>query len=171
MANVRPFEDVPYVTLPGNYATSPGPFLMSMYEQHGPIFRTTYLGKSLVYLVGPEANRFVLLSDRLKFSHHQGWGDLYEVLDVYGNGLLTMDGEEHNCHRRMMKPAFELSSIARYLPQMNRIVRRSLPEWLAMGEIDLSQETRKITFAIVAGALVSMEDKAEIEHFRELFVH
>src|SRR5919202_1333414 len=109
MSRQRAFEDIPYLTLPDNYATNLGPFLASMYEQHGPIFRTTYLGGSLVYLIGPEANRFVLSSNQLKFSHHEGWGRLFGVTDVYGNGLLTMDGAEHDQHRRMMNPAFAIS--------------------------------------------------------------
>src|SRR5579863_1357761 len=92
------YEDIPYVTLPSNYSTHLGSFQVSMYEQYGPIFRTAYLGNDLVFLVGPEANRFVLLSNRLKFSHHEGWGKLFGVLDVYGNGLLTMDGAEHSWH-------------------------------------------------------------------------
>lgn len=171
MGQAGSFEDIPYITLPGNYPTNLGPFLVSMYEQHGPVFRTTYLGKSLVYLVGPEANRFVLLSDRLKFSYREGWGQLYGVVDVYGDGLLTMDGAEHSRHRRMMNPAFTISYMDRYLPLMNRIVRQRIAAWMAMDEIDVYQEARKITFDVAAEALVGLNAGPEVDRFRDLFVH
>jgi cytochrome P450 len=165
------YKDIPYIKLPSNYLSNPGPFLASAYEQYGPIFRTTYLGSDVVFLVGPEANRFVLLSDRLKFSHHEGWGRLYGVVDVYGNGLLTMDGEEHSRHRRIMNPAFAISYMDRYLPLMNSIIRQHIATWKQMGEIDVYQEARKITFDVVAQALAGFKAGTEVEQFRQIFVH
>lgn len=171
MKPLRPYEDIPYVTLPGNYPSNLGPFLASMYEQHGPVLRTTYLGKDLVYLVGPEANRFVMLSDRSKFSYHEGWGRLYGVVDVYGDGLLTMDGAEHSQHRRIMNPAFAISYMDRYLPLMNRVVRQRIALWATKDEIDVYQEARKITFDVAAEALTGLEAGPGVDRFRELFVH
>jgi cytochrome P450 len=142
-----------------------------MYERHGPVFRTTYLGNDLVYLVGPEANRFVLLTDRQRFSYREGWGQLFGVLDVYGDGLLTMDGAEHSCHRRIMSPAFAMGYMDRYLPAMNRIARQRTANWAAMGEIDLYQELRKITFDVAAEVLAGFTPGPEVDHFRELFSH
>lgn len=170
METARLFEHIPYIELPGNYPMNLGPFLVSMYEQYGPVFRTTYLGKSLVYLVGPEANRFVLLSDRPKFSYQEGWGRLYGVVDVYGDGLLTMGGVEHERHRRMMNPAFAISYMDRYLPLMNRIICQQITTWATMGEIDVYQEMRKITFDVAAEALIGLKSGREVDRFRELFV-
>jgi cytochrome P450 len=171
MGPLHAFEDIPVITLPGNYLTNLGPFLASMYEQHGPIFRTVYLGDQLVYLVGPEANRFVLLSNRLKFSYHEGWGRLFGVVDVYGNGLLTMDGAEHSRHRRMMNPAFAISYMDRYLPLMNRIIRQRIATWASIDEVDVYQEARKITFDVAAEALAGLKTGPEVDRFRELFFH
>lgn len=171
MASTRKFEDIPYVALPSNYPNNLGPFLTSMYEQHGAVFRTTYLGRDLVFLVGPEANRFVLLSDRSKFSYHEGWGRLFGVVDVYGNGLLTMDGAEHGRHRQMMNPAFAISYMDRYLPLMNRIIRQRIATWAAVGEIDIYQEARKVTFDVAAEALAGFKAGPQVDHFRTLFVH
>lgn len=171
MRSRHAFEDIPFITLPNNYLTNLGPFLASMYEQYGPIFRTTYLGHNLVYLVGPEANCFVLLNNRLKFSYHEGWGRLFGVVDVYGNGLLTMDGAEHDQHRRMMNSAFTVSYVNRYLPLMNRIICQRIATWMATGEVDVYQEARKITFDVAAEALVGLKTGPDVDRFRELFVH
>jgi cytochrome P450 len=171
MGSTRLFENIPYIALPGNYLTNLGPFLAGMYERYGPVFRTTYLGRDLVFLVGPEANRFVLLSNRSKFSYHAGWGRLFGVVDVYGDGLLTLDGAEHGQHRHMMNPAFAISYMGRYLPLMNRIIRQRIATWAAVGEIDVYQEARKITFDVAAEALAGFKTGPEVDHFRTLFVH
>lgn len=171
MESIRTFEDIPYTVLPANFSNKLGPYLANIYEHYGPVFRTTYLGRGLVFLVGPEANRFVLLSNRSRFSYHEGWGRLYGVVDVYGDGLLTMDGSEHGRHRQMMNPAFAISYMDRYLPLMNSIILQRIASWAAMGEIDIYQEARKITFDVAAEALAGFKAGPEVDHIRALFVH
>src|SRR5262249_24568909 len=171
MLQLRTVESLPYVALPDDFRTNLGPFLASMYEQHGPIFRsTTMFGGDVVYLIGPEANRFVLSSNRLKFSDHEGWGRTLGVIDMFGDGLLTMDGAEHDQHRRMMNPAFTISYMDRYLPLMQRIIRERSAGWASQGEIDIYEEARRITFDIAAEALVGLRAGPEVDRFRELFV-
>lgn len=171
MGTARPFKDIPFVQLPSNFPTTIGTFLVNMYGQYGSILRTMYLGKPVVFLVGPEANHFILYNNRLKFSHHQGWGQFYGVLDVYGDGLLTMDGVEHSQHRQIMNPAFAINYMARYLPLMNGIIRKRITHWIERGEIDVYQEARKITFDVAAETLIGLETGPEVDRFRELFVH
>ena len=55
-------NDLPHVTIPEDYFARVGPFLAECYEAHGPIFAADWPGYKVVYMVGPEANRFVLLS-------------------------------------------------------------------------------------------------------------
>ena len=170
MQQLHTLEDMPCVTLPEDYQSNPGPFLARMYERHGPIFRTQMLwGGDLVYLVGPEANRFVLATNRLKFSHREGWGHFFGVIETYGDGLLTMDGAQHDQHRRMMNPAFAISYMDRYLPLMNRIIRERAATWLDRGEVDVFEEARKITFDVAAEALAGLRTGPEVDRFREIF--
>jgi cytochrome P450 len=170
MPRLKTIDDLPYVTLPDDYRADAGPFLARMYQRHGPIFRAaTMWGDNIVYLVGPEANRFVLSSNRLKFSHHLGWGRMLGVIDMFGDGLLTMDGAQHDQHRRMMNPAFTIGYMGRYLPLMQRIIRERAADWADRGEIDIYDEARKITFDVAAEALTGLRVGAEVDRFRELF--
>lgn len=166
---VKPFEQIPIVTLPDHYQTRTGPFLAEMYRQHGPIFRASNFGVEVVYLVGPEANRFVLQSDRLKFSHHIGWGEMFSVAHIFGDGLLSMDGPEHDAHRRLMNPAFTISYMDRYVPLMNRIIRERIAGWGERGEVDVYEEARKITFDVAAEALTGLRAGPEVDRFRDIF--
>jgi retinoid hydroxylase len=169
MAAPRPFNEIPYVTLPDDYQHRLGSLLADAYQEHGPIFRTTFLNSDVVYLVGPEANRFVLSSQRLLFSHHEGWGKFGRIVDAFGNGVLTMDGEEHAAHRRIMNPAFTMQYMDRYLPIMNRIVRQRLDSWSGRDSIDIYEEGRVITFSVVAEALAGLSSADEIQRFGQLF--
>src|SRR5262245_19629466 len=93
MDNIRPFEAIPFVEPTDEMSYNPARVMIERYERHGPIFRTkTAGGPNIVYMIGPEANRFVLASGRHKFSHRMGWGQLFRVLVTYGDGVLTMDG-------------------------------------------------------------------------------
>ena len=169
MSQTQEYNTIPYIALPQDYPTRLGPFLAEMYERHGPIFRANTYGGEVIYLVGPEANRFVMVSNRQKFSHHEGWGRFFGVVDLFGDGLLTMDGKEHDQHRRMMNPAFAVGYMSHYLPLMNRIIRERTATWVDQGKVDIYDEARKITFDVAAEALAGLNDSAERDHFRELF--
>ena len=169
MSNIRPYEAIPFVEMPPDYQHHLAPLLAQAYQQHGPIFRSTYLEHEIVYLVGPEANRFVLVNNRQKFSNYVGWSTIFLTVKRLGNNLLTMDGEEHDRHRKMMNPAFTISYMDRYLPLMNRIIRQQAQSWPKAGEIDLYKEARQFTFEVATQALTSLKEGDEIEHFRTLF--
>ncbi len=170
-SQLRTLRDIPEVMLPEDYPTNMGPFLAKMYEEHGPIFRANLFFGEVVYLVGPEANKFVLSTHRQFFSHHEGWGKWFGVSYLFGNGLLTMDGEEHDQHRKMMNPAFTISYMDSYLPIMNRIIRERIASWAEQGEIDIYEEARKITFDVAAEALTGLQAGPEVDEFREIFVN
>lgn len=58
MSGVLPYEAIPFVELPPDYQHRLSPLLAQAYLQHDPIFRSRYLENEVVYLVGPEANRY-----------------------------------------------------------------------------------------------------------------
>jgi cytochrome P450 len=92
------------------------------------------------------------------------------VIDLFGDGLLTMDGTQHDQHRRMMNPAFAIGYMDRYLPLMHRIIRERIADWADRGEVDIYEEARKITFDVAAEALTGLRVGPEVDRFRELFV-
>jgi retinoid hydroxylase len=170
MADVRPWQEIPRIDIPEGYFSQIGPFLARMYAQHGPIFRSDQNGHDVIFMAGPEANRFVLLSDRLKLSHYVGWTEVFGVEDAFGNGLLSMDGAEHDAHRKMMNPAFAITYMDRYLPIMQRIIRERIGAWAERGEVDVYDEARKITFDVAAEALAGLKPGPEVDQFRELYL-
>ncbi|MDP9371846.1 MAG: cytochrome P450, partial [Chloroflexota bacterium] len=165
-----PFEAIPTVPISGDYGRESPRWLARMAEEHGPIFRVIW-GPSFpwhpIYLVGPEANRFVLHTGREHFSHDLGWTPI--IGGHFGKGILNMDGAEHARHRKLMNPAFTIAYMARYLPIMNRIIAERTRGWVDQGEVDLYEETRRITFDVAAEALAGLRIGPEVDRLRELF--
>ncbi|HEX2910459.1 MAG TPA: cytochrome P450 [Chloroflexia bacterium] len=141
-------------------------------EEHGPIFKRVVqsgpqAGLELLFMLGPEANRFVMLTHRDHFSHEQGWTPL--IGETLGKGLLNMDEPEHTVHRRMWNPAFASSYMSAYLPVMQAVIERRTRDWPAQPKINLYDEAREITFDVAAIALAGFEPGPQVDRLRELF--
>jgi cytochrome P450 len=140
--------------------------------EHGPILRHRAQGgpqdgQDFVFMVGPEANRFVLQTHREHFSHALGWTPL--MGESMGIGLLNMDDPEHARHRKMWNPAFASASMATYLPILERVIAQRSATWVEQGMVDVYHEAREITFDVAACALAGFRIGAEVDRLRELF--
>jgi retinoid hydroxylase len=147
-------------------------FVAGLAVEHGPVLRFVpqagpAAGHETIYMIGPEANRFVLLSGREHFSHDLGWTPV--VGETFGHGLLNMDPPEHTRHRALMNPAFTATFMAAYLPMMQRVIADRTTAWAHQAEIDVLAEAREITFDVAATALVGMTTGAEVDWLRERF--
>lgn len=166
----RAFSAMPTLKFPDNLVISGRmpTFLAQTALAHGPIFqlRTDTEG-DFVFMVGPEANRFVMHTHRDHFSHYEGWTPV--VGDWLGKGLLNMDPPEHTVHRRMMNPAFTSAYLAAYLPIMHEVVADRTRTWAEQGEIDLQEEAREIAFDVAAAALIGLRTGPDVDRLRRLF--
>jgi retinoid hydroxylase len=158
---------------PAEVMSNRGPALLAhQAERHGPVLRWTMphgalAGREFVFLVGPEANRFVLHTHRASFSHEQGWTPY--IGPLLGKGLLNMDPPEHTRHRKLWNPAFTNAYMERYLPLIQRVIAQHTARWLEQGEVDLYQAMRELTFHVAASALVGLEHSQRIEQLQKLF--
>ncbi len=176
MARFAPtgFAGLPVVTFPDDYPLVLPQFLAKAAQRYGPIFTRrgasrwqAMLETPPVYMVGPEANRFVMHEHRDSFSHDMGWSPV--LGGVFEKGLLNTDDPEHARQRKMMNPAFAIAYMERYLPIMNRVIADRTRDWAARGMVDIYAETRKITFDVAAEALVGFHTGAAVDRLRELF--
>lgn len=147
--------------------------VMARYAQeHGPIYRwkpsDAFDPNQLnISMVGPEANRFVMHTNRQHFSHYLGWTPF--IGELFGKGLLNMDDPEHAVHRKMWNPAFASAYMGAYLPVMQRVIEERTHLWHEHSDVDLYHESREITFDIAAAALAGFEPGPEVDHLREMF--
>jgi cytochrome P450 len=97
-----------------------------MYAKHGSVHKLRVLGDDRVSLLGPEANELVLADKEQIFSSRLGWRSLETLLS---GALMLRDFEEHRAHRKVMAPAFKISTLNEYLQSMQPMMSARLEDW------------------------------------------
>jgi cytochrome P450 len=150
-------------------ARDPLPLLLSLYEEHGPIFSVRLLHSPVIFMLGPEANHFVTVAHPENFHWRESsFGDLIPLL---GDGLLTIDDAYHDRAREIMMPAFHREQVAASVAAM---VAEATPaiEALRPGEVvDVYEWMRGLAMRIAMRALLGLDPDeagkgaAAAEHF------
>lgn len=129
--------------------------LLESYYKHGPIFGMRILYDPQVFMIGPEANHFALVSGRENFLWRYGrFGDLITLL---GDGLLTTDGDYHDASRAIMMPSFHrdrvVAATATMIAEAEAAVERLEPGQT----IDIFHWTRELAMRIAMQALFGFD--------------
>ena len=137
------------------FADNPLPLLLDMYERYGPVFTLRIFHGRVVFMLGPEANHFMLVSNADAFRWRDGYmGDLIPFL---GDGLLTIDGEFHRRSRKAMLPAFHRDRIARATETILEEATKAVGGLPASGPLDLYAWTRRLALRIAMRALFGFD--------------
>src|SRR2546423_847665 len=83
--------------------------LLESYERYGPVFTLRIFHHNAVFMLGPEANHYMLVSHASNFLWREG--HMRDLIPLLGDGLLTIDGAYHRTHRKLMLPAFHRERI------------------------------------------------------------
>jgi cytochrome P450 len=139
-------------------AQDPLSLLLEAYERYGPVFTLRIFHGNSVFMIGPEANHYMLVSHAANFGWRDGhMGDLNALL---GDGLLTIDGDFHRRSRRIMLPAFHHGAIAAALSTMNVEIDNALGGWRDGQQLDLYHWTRRLALRIAMRALFGFDPDA-----------
>ena len=136
-------------------ATDPLPVLLSCYERFGPVFTVRILHAPDVFVLGPEANRHVLLTNASNF--HWRDGGFRELEPLLGDGLLTIDGAYHRRARHIMLPAFHHAQVAAAAEVMIEEADRALADWHVGETIDVYAWARRLAMRIAMRALLGFD--------------
>ena len=142
--------------------------LMEFHEEYGRVFTLRLLGLEMVFLVGPEANRKILVDDYRDFS----WGEGFysQLVPFIGRGLLTTDDMEHDRARNLLAPAFYPAKIRGYGDRMIERAERAVGQLPAGETFRLHAWTRQLALKIAGDVLLGMQmPRGRAESFAELF--
>ncbi|MFE2145503.1 cytochrome P450 [Streptomyces sp. NPDC059456] len=121
-------------------------FLESLRE-HGDIVRLDIGTWPVHVLTSPEHVHAVLVQQAQQF----GRGRIFERLrPMFGNGIVTTDGDFHRKQRRMVQPAFHRNHITEYAEVMGRAAEAMCASWTAGQEVSMLTETRRYALSSVA---------------------
>ena len=136
------------------------------FQRYGPVFKTRILGQNVAFLIGPDANRLLLLEQADHFSSRLGWAF---IEPLFGNGILLQDGQEHSRTRRLMYPAFHGKAIASYFDTIQTIVQSFLKDWGERGTIPLTSDFRKLTLIVASRLFLGTQTDSEVEQTSQWF--
>ena len=161
-ASLPPGGKLPSIARTERMRRDPLSVLLPAYEEHGPIFAIRIFHAIHVFMLGPEANRFILVTDRDQFRWRDG--SLGDLIPLIGDGLLTTDGTYHDRAREIMVPVFHRERIAAAAAIMTEEANRALAGWRAGQRVDLYDWTRHVTMRVAMRALFGLDpDRAGID--------
>src|ERR1700754_2420811 len=109
------------------FTRDPLTLLLEAYDKYGPVFTQRVFHQNIVFVLGPEANHHLLVSNAANYEWRTGhYGDLMPLL---GDGMLAIDGAYHRLSRQAMLPMFHKERIRELIVLMNDEVDRALDRW------------------------------------------
>ena len=127
--------------------------LKVMAQHVGRFFQIPLPGFRPYVVFGPEANRKVLVTERDKVL----WRNTDPVTDLLRQGVLIVDGDEHDHYRKLMEPPLHPSQLAGYASKFISHTDRVSSSWHDGEVVDMLVESRKIALFIIMDTLFSKD--------------
>jgi cytochrome P450 len=128
--------------------------LPRMVHTYGDISFWRFLNISSYFFAHPNEVESVLVTKHRSFI--KGIGTRANP-EIFGNGLLTSEGEFWLRQRRLSQPAFHRTRIATYADIMAREAERMLNGWRDGEELDIHREMMRTTLAIATRTLFGVD--------------
>jgi cytochrome P450 len=139
-AGDNPFENIP----------------LAAYEQ--PVWRQPTPFQRVYLVSDPAGLKRVLIDEVANYPKTPLERRFFTAL--FGEGLLSSEGETWRAHRRIMAPSFDPRSVSSYAPAMAACAAAFADEWAAMPdgvELDVSAEMTRLTLEIISRTMFSAD--------------
>jgi len=116
----------------------------------GDVSQHNSLGMNFVIVFSPTAIEHVLVKNAKNYSKDpflRGWKE------IFGEGLLTAEGEHWKRERRLIQPSFSREKISSYFELMEKAALERISHWKPPQKIDARREMMSLTLEIVSRAL------------------
>jgi cytochrome P450 len=133
-----------------SYSRDPLSYMPNLVKEYGDIVTMRYYNFRVYFVSHPDYIEQVLVNDNRKYIKGR---ILRKNKQLFGNGLLTSEGDFWLRQRRLAQPAFHRARIATYADTMVRFAERIASEWRDGEERDIHAEMMRLTLAIVAKTL------------------
>ena len=141
------------------FANEPLEMLLEGYERFGPIFTLRLFHSNVVFMLGPAANHYILVSHASNFSWREG--HFRDLIGLMGDGLLTIDGDFHRRSRMIMLPAFHREHIAESVDVVIEEAQAAIAGLAPGASIDLYAWTRHLAMRVALRALFGLDPAGE----------
>jgi cytochrome P450 len=153
------------------YSRDPLSYMPNLVKEYGDIVTMRYYNFRVYFVSHPDYIEQVLVNDNRKYIKGR---ILRKNKQLFGNGLLTSEGDFWLRQRRLAQPAFHRARIATYADTMVRYASRLAAEWSNGDERDIHAEMMRLTLAIVAKTLFDADvdhEAKRVGHALEAIMH
>lgn len=139
-------------------------------RQYGDVFKVRLFGRTMVYLMGADANRFMLVEQARYFSSQEGWK--FPIGELFHGGLMLRDGNDHKHHRGILQAAFKKEPMQQYLVVMEPIIKRRVGEWAAASagnstEISVFPAIKALTLELAGKVFFNIDFSDDLTRINE----
>jgi cytochrome P450 len=135
-------------------------FLLRCTREYGDVVYLSALGMPLYLINHPDLIERVLVTDNRNFIKDKGMR-IRSLRRLFGNGLLTSEGEFWIRQRRLAQPAFHRERIAGYGEVMVESTERMINNWRPGETRDIHQDMMHLTLEIVVKTLFGGDSSVE----------
>lgn len=141
-----------------NFIKNPINMLRSCYNTYGDSFTLKLIGQMpYVIISDPDDIKSVFMEHDGALSAGAANGTV--LRPIVGNfSLLTLDGEKHMFHRKLMLPPFHGERMKLYGQRMQDITVARITNWKATDKISILDEALHITFDIILHKIFGIEE-------------
>jgi cytochrome P450 len=133
-----------------DYSRDPLGYLCALVREYGDIATLRYYNFRVYFVNHPSYIEEVLVTQNRKFIKGR---ILRANRRLFGNGLLTSEGDFWLRQRRLAQPAFHRTRIASYAATMVEFAERLVARWKGGEQRDIHAEMMRLTLQIVAKTL------------------
>ncbi len=141
-------------------------FFREVQRNYGDVVGFRVGGRKVVVVSDPALIDQILVRDARRFEKTPVL-KLPTSEALFGEGLLTSEGDLHRRHRRMIQPAFYPRRVREYGEIMTRWAEQWGRRWSDGDTVRMADEMRYLTLGIAAEALFGVQLEAELEEIRE----
>jgi cytochrome P450 len=142
------------------YSRDPLGYLTALVRDYGDISTLRYYNFRVYFVNHPDLIEEVLVTHNRKFIKGR---ILRANRRLFGNGLLTSEGDFWLRQRRLAQPAFHRTRVASYGETMVRFAERLVADWKDGEERDIHAEMMRLTLQIVAKTLFDADVDGEAQ--------
>lgn len=129
-------------------------------QSYGDIFAVKIWVNSSVALLNPKHNKLILIDNASITENKEAWET--SLSELFPNGLMLMDGDEHKYHRGIMLDAFKKPAMKGYLDIMPKIIDDALETLPLSGTHQMFPFYKILTLQLASKVFFGLEDTEEL---------
>lgn len=165
--SLPPGTRLPRLVQSALWAVYPGALSRYCRRRYGPTFTLRPLGiGNVVVLTQPEAIREVFTGDREVLRAGEANAVMGPIVGKHS--LLTLDGERHIRHRRLVSAPFHGEAVRTYGERVAEIAAAEVDRWPMGREFPIRPRMQAITLEVILRTVVGVSDEQRMAHLRRL---